>query len=157
MKIAKVVTALATMVLGGVWLQGFQTTRAAEEIAQLLEVHRADYLMGDANAWAALYAEDAVFAGGQRYLEGRQAIREYFAQVMRDFPVRTAAVSNLRIRVYNENATPTAIVNVENDATRTDASGRQVVLNTRESLVWARVQGKWLIVDHHASSRTAGQ
>jgi hypothetical protein len=62
--------------------------------------------------------------------------------------------SNLRVRVYNENATPTGIINLENNGTRTDASGRVVTLNTRESLVLVKIQGKWLIVDHHASSRT---
>jgi uncharacterized protein (TIGR02246 family) len=89
--------------------------------------------------------------GGQVNLEGRQAIREYFAKVMKDFPSRTANVSNLRIRVCNEDATPAAIVLLEDHWTRTDASGRQLVLNFRESLVWTKIQGKWLIINHHAS------
>jgi hypothetical protein len=71
--------------------------------------------------------------------------------VFKDFPTRAANVSNLRIRVYNETTMPTAIINVENHGTRTDASGRKVDLNARESLVLVKIQGKWLIVNHHAT------
>src|SRR5262249_19565885 len=106
-------------------------------------------------AWAALYAADAVFVCGQGDLEGRQAIRQYFAQVMTDFPSRTADTSNLRVRVYNENATPTAIITVDDHGTRTDTSGRQRLLNTRETLVWTKIQGRWLIVNHQATTLPA--
>ncbi len=158
MNIAKVLAFILTVVtLGSASPQG-QTSRAAQEIAQLLEVHRADYLKGDVNAWTAMYAEDAVVdgvAGGRRTLEGREAIREYFMHVMKDFPSRTIIPSNVHIRVYNEDATPTAILNLESNGTRTDASGRPLVMNFRESLVWTKIQGKWLIVNHHVSPHQA--
>jgi len=142
------------LVLGSVSGQPVETKgAAAEEIARLLEVHRTEYLKGDADAWAALYAENAIFASGARSIEGRQAIREYFAQVFKDFPTRTASVHSMRVRVYNEATSPTAIINLDNDATRTDASGKQLILNFRESLVFVKIHGKWLIVDHHASAR----
>jgi uncharacterized protein (TIGR02246 family) len=66
-----------------------------EEIARLLEKHKTDYLKGDADAWAALYAEDATFVGGQRNLQSRQAIRDSFAQLFRDFPTRYRADASL--------------------------------------------------------------
>jgi uncharacterized protein (TIGR02246 family) len=153
---AKVATVVATLVLlGSAGPHGQrQTSGVADDVTRLLNVHRADYLKGDANAWAAMYAEDAIFvgvAGGQRNLEGRETIRQYFAQVMTDFPSRTADPSNVRIRVYNEHATPTVILTVEDRGSRTDASGRRLVADFRETLVWTKIQGKWLIVNHHAS------
>jgi uncharacterized protein (TIGR02246 family) len=128
-----------------------QTSKVAEEISRLLEKHRTDYLRGDADAWAALYAEDAVFTGFKRSMGGRQTIREYFAQVFRDFPHRTVNVSSLKIRVYNESGSPTVVLNVEDTGSRIDASGKQIPLNARESLIWVRIQGKWLIVNHQAT------
>ena len=138
---------------GSGWVQRAETNGAeAEEIARLLEKHKTDYLTGDADAWAALYAEDATFVGGQRNLQSRQAIRDSFAQLFRDFPTRTVNVSNLRIRVYNEATTSAmAIINADNKGTRTDASGGLVNTNNRESVVWAKIQGKWLIVNHQTS------
>ena len=54
----------ALAVLGSGWVQRAETKEAAaEEIARLLEKHKTDYLKGDADAWAALYAEDATFVG----------------------------------------------------------------------------------------------
>jgi hypothetical protein len=73
MRSRKTICALGALaVLGSVWAQPVEKKgAAAEEIARLLEVHRTDYLKGDADAWAALYAEDATFAGGQRNLQSR--------------------------------------------------------------------------------------
>ena len=139
--------------LGGAAVQG-QANRTAEEVARLLTAHRADYVKGDADAWAAMYAEDALVVGVanyQRVLEGRPAIREYVAQVMREFPTRTADPSNIRVRVYNEKTTPTVITTLDDHGSRTDAAGRKVSLNFRETLVWTKIQGKWLIVTHQAS------
>jgi len=93
----------ALALLGIAWAQRAATKGAAtEEIERLLQKHKNDYLKGDADAWAALYAEDATFIGGPRNLQSRQAIRNSFAQGFKDFPNRTANASNLRIRVYNE-------------------------------------------------------
>jgi uncharacterized protein (TIGR02246 family) len=155
MRYPRVATVAALVLLGSAGSNGqSQNSSVADEITRLLNVHRADYLKGDTNAWTAMYAEDAIFvgvAGGQRNLEGREAIREYFAKVMTDFPTRTADPSNIRLRVYNEQATPTVILTLEDHGSRTDASGRQLVSNFRETLVWTKVQGKWYIVNHHAS------
>ena len=148
----KITSLLATLImLTSASAQTPKTSKVADEIAYLLDMHRADYLRGDADAWAALYAEDAVFTGFQRSMAGRQAIREYFAQVFKDFPNRSVNVSSSKVRVYKERATPTVVLNVEDTGSRIDASGRQVPLNARESLIWVKIQGKWLIVNHQAT------
>ena len=150
----KTVCILGTLAMLGIaWAQRAETKgEAADEIARLLEKHKGDFLKGDADAWAALYAEDATFIGGQRNLQSRRAIRDSFAQGFKDFPTRTANESNIRIRVYNEATnSPTAILNGDVKSTRTDASGRLVNANNRESLVWVKLQGKWLIVNHQNS------
>ena len=71
-----------------------QGSKVDDEISRLLERHRADYLRGDVDAWAAMYAEDAVFTGFRGSYVGRRAIRDYFAQVFQDFPNRTVNVSS---------------------------------------------------------------
>lgn len=154
----KTLIALSVVAMcGSAWAQQAITRgSAADEIARFLEVHRADYNKGDADAWAAGYAEDATFAGdtqtfGGRDLQSRQAIRDYFAQSFRDYPSRSANVANLRVRVYNEGPTATAVLNVDQVGHRTDATGRQINLNTRESITVVKMQGKWLIVNHHFS------
>jgi len=109
---AKAFTVVVTPVVLGAAAAHGQANRTAEEVTRLLTAHRADYVKGDADAWAAMYLEDALFVGVgnfQRVLEGRTAIREYFAQIMKEFPSRTADPSNLRVRVYNEQTTPTVI------------------------------------------------
>jgi uncharacterized protein (TIGR02246 family) len=144
---------LVLALLAGGWAQRAETTgAAAEEIARLLQKHKSDYLKGDVDAWAALYTDDATFIGGPRNLQSRQAIRDSFAQLFKDFPTRTANESNVRIRVYNEtSSTPTAILNADNKGTRTDASGKVVNTNNRETLAWVKIQGQWLITNHQNS------
>jgi uncharacterized protein (TIGR02246 family) len=143
----------ALAVLAGAWTQRADTKgTATDEIARLLEQHKNDYLKGDAEAWAALYAEDATFIGGPRNLQSRQAIRDSFAQGFKDFPKRTADAPNIRIRVYNETTgNPIAILNGDNTGTRTDASGTITTTHNRETLVWVKIQGRWLIVNHQNS------
>jgi uncharacterized protein (TIGR02246 family) len=116
----------AVTVLAGGWAQRPETKgTAAEEVERILQKHKSDYLKGDADAWAALYVEDATFIGGPRYLQTRQEIRDSFAQLFKDFPKRTINESNVRIRVYNETtSSPTLILNADTTGTRTDASGR---------------------------------
>jgi uncharacterized protein (TIGR02246 family) len=154
MRAWKVICVLGALsVLGSGWVQRVETKGAAsEEVARLLERHKTDYLKGDADAWAAFYSDDATFVGGQRNLQSRQAIRDSFAQLFKDFPTRTVTVSNLRIRVYNEATTsPTAVINADNKGTRTDATGKLTNTNNHESVVWAKIQGKWLIINHQTS------
>jgi uncharacterized protein (TIGR02246 family) len=143
----------AFAVLAGGWAQRAETKgAAAEEVERLLQKHKSDYLKGDADAWAALYAEDATFIGGSRNLQSRQAIRDSFVQLFKEFPNRTANESNVRIRVYNETtSSPIAILNADNKATRTDASGKVINTNNRETLAWVKFQGQWLIVNHQNS------
>ena len=143
----------ALAVLVGGWALEVQTKGAAEEeVARLLQKHKSDYLKGDADAWAALYAEDATFIGGPRNLQSRQAIRDSFAQLFKDFPNRTVGESQVRIRIYNETTSnPIAILNGDNKGTRTDASGKVINTNNRKTLAWVKIQGQWLIVNHQNS------
>lgn len=125
-------------------------TNSKAEIGQLLQKHRADYLKGDADAWASAYAADAVFTG-RKVLDGRQAIRDYFAAVFKKYPTRSISVSETQIRVYNDGPNATAVLNVADKGDRVDPAGGKVVLVVRESLVFVKTNSKWIIVDHHAS------
>jgi hypothetical protein len=47
---------------------------------------------------------------------------------------------------------PLLVINLNNNGTQTNASGRQVILSSRESLALVKIQGKWVIVNHQASA-----
>ena len=123
---------------------------ASDEISRLVETHVADYVKGNADGWASLYAEDAVFAGTSERIDGRQAIHDYFAQVFTEKPNRTESILNRSIRVYNNGPSATAVVNLETTSGHTSSSGHQVVFRSRESLVFVKIHGKWSIVDHES-------
>jgi len=126
------------------------TRAASDEIARLLEIHTADYLKGNSDAWAAMYAEDAVFSSTGDRFDGRQAIRDHFAQIFKDSPTRTISLLSRSIRVYNQGPGATAVVNLENANTRTGSSGRKIAFRSQEVLVFVRIHGHWLIVNHQA-------
>lgn len=131
----------ALILLTSASAQAPQGSTVPGEISRLLEKHRADYLRGGADAWAAMYAEDAVFTGFRGSYVGRRAVRDYFAQVFKDFPNRTVNVSSTKIRVYNESRSPTVVLNVGDTGSRINASGKPVTLNARESLIWVKETG----------------
>jgi hypothetical protein len=84
-----------------------------------------------------------------------KAVRQFATPSLRGsriFRSATADAENIRIRVYNETTgNPIAILNGDNTGTRTDASGKITTTHNRETLVWVKIQGRWLIVNHQNS------
>lgn len=92
------------------WITLFPAAALAQsdvlkELAQIAAGRVKAYEQGDANAWAATYAENAVFHAGESpfRMEGRNAIRAYFAEHFAQYPgARRYAVRQPSARVYGE-------------------------------------------------------
>jgi len=76
------------------------------------------------------------------------AIRAYFTEFFQIFPRRRFLVRQPIVRAYNDDlviSNSYAVFNV------TDQQGKVTALQLRLSTVWAKVGGRWQIVDQHTS------
>ena len=98
---------------------------------------------GDPDYMVSLYADDAILHGTTSPVlrEGHALIREYFAGLRT--PPTMSFIEPQHIRVYGDVA-----INTGNYQTRI-GDGEPIKL--RYSFVYHKVNGKWLIVDHHSS------
>ena len=70
---------------------------AKSTVAKLNEAWQSAYKVADSDRLAALYAEDAVvMAPGGELLQGREAIRDFFAEDFKDFPKHSLTTKSLR-------------------------------------------------------------
>lgn len=98
---------------------------------------------GDPDYMVSLYADDAILHGtiSPVVREGHALIREYFA-ALSSAPTMNF-VEPQHIRVYGDVA-----INTGNYETKI---GDAAPVKLRYSFVYHKVNGKWLIVDHHSS------
>jgi uncharacterized protein (TIGR02246 family) len=128
----------------------------AEEVAQLATKRGPAFPQGNLDLFMADFAENAVFTPapvGFR-LEGKQAIRDYFAGLFQDYPSRRAVGSHPLTRVYDDH---TVIVNGYVDVTLIDRSGHVRTLPLRGTTVWVKVGGRWQIADQTFSPVPSGR
>lgn len=99
---------------------------------------------GDPDFMVSLYAEDAILHGtGSPVLrEGKALIREYFAGAGAT-PPPMFFLEPMHIRVFGDTA-----VNTGNYAVRI---GTDEPITMRYSKVYRKIDGQWLIIDHHSS------
>lgn len=100
---------------------------------------------GDPDFMVSLYADDAILHGtGSPVLrEGKALIREYFAGAGAT-PPRMFFIEPMHIRVFGDVA-----VNTGNYAVQLPGNDEPIVM--RYSKVYRKVDGEWLIIDHHSS------
>jgi uncharacterized protein (TIGR02246 family) len=121
-----------------------------EEVVQIAGPRLRALQEGDVDAYTAAYADNAVFnssLSGFR-IEGREAIRAYFTELFQIYPRRRAFVRQQAVRAYNDDlviSNSYAVFNV------TDQQGKVTSLQLRSSVVWAKLGGRWQIVDQHTS------
>lgn len=121
----------------------------AEEAAQMLQQWSQAFHEGNAEALAALYAEDAVYISFlfPFRVEGREAIRATFAGFIRAFPTRALAYRQVSTRVYGG----TTVTDMYWSLMWGDAKGNVRTAHGRSSATSVEVQGRRVIVDHHTS------
>ena len=96
----------------------------------------------------ALYAEDACLWGTLSPVQrtGSAAIRDYFEQAF-VYQNRKVIFNSTCIRCYDDMAVSSGAYTFS-----FDRDGEKQVIPSRFSLVYARLDGKWLIVEHHSSA-----
>jgi uncharacterized protein (TIGR02246 family) len=122
----------------------------AEEVAQIAAPRLGALESGNIDAYVAAYADNAVFfaAFSPFRIDGKEAIRTYFSELLRMYPKVRVIVRQPSTRVYNDDL---VIQNAYFVLNWTNDKGDQKVFNVRGSTTWAKVNGHWLIVDQHVS------
>ena len=142
-----IVTLCILMLLGGVvevW------AGPAEEVAQIAGPRLQALQEGNLDAYVAAYADNAVFQSSLTAfrIEGKEAIRAYFAELFNLYPARRVFSRQPVIRAYNDDL---VVQNGYAVLYLTDAKGQLLTYHTRSSVTWAKIGGRWLIVDQHTS------
>lgn len=125
-----------------------------EEVRESVREFIKAYNDGNAEALASFYAENAVWVpgGGPFRIEGRAAIQGTWTGFFQRNTVRLA-VRQPEFRAYGENvvASNSYYTFIAIDK----ASGKATVSHGRASVTRLKVDGKWLIINHHGSNLPA--
>ena len=119
------------------------------ELASLAPQWATAFSKGDLNALMSLYDKDALMWGtsSSSMRKGSNAIRDYYTKLLRAFPGTRVSLEETTLRVYGEAAVNSGSYTM----TRVSREGGDSVTAARFTMVSARREGKWLIVDHHLS------
>lgn len=142
--IARVLTLILAVLIGEAW------AGPAEEVAQISGTRPQAFLDGNVDAYTAAFADNAVFksAVSPFRIEGKEAIRAFFAQLFQMYPKRNLFIRQPVARVYNDDLVIQnfyAVFNVTNE------KGEARTYDLRITATWAKFGGRWQIVDQHAS------
>jgi uncharacterized protein (TIGR02246 family) len=146
----KTAAALAIAVLAVAGCSADDSSPTQQEIAGLFDEWNSTLARGDAKAVADLYAADGVLLPTLSPIirANREQIAEYFAN---DFlpkkPQGTITESHVRI-LDEENATHSG--NYRFALTAKD--GTKSTVDARFTYVYEKIDGRWLIVEHHSSA-----
>jgi uncharacterized protein (TIGR02246 family) len=126
-----------------------------EEVAEIAAPRLQALHDGNLDAYMAAFADNAVFqsAFSAFRVEGKAAIRGHFSQVFQIYPKRLVLPRQSVSRAYNDDL---VISNSYSILYLTDQQGHVTIHPTRNSVVWARVGGRWQIVDQHGSQLPVG-
>ena len=145
-----IVSLLISATVSNVW------AGAEEEIAQLRQQRIQAFSDGNLDAFVDSFADNAVVTppGEPFRIEGKDAIRAYYAALFQNFPTRRVIARQSSIRVYQDS---TAIVNNYAHLILVDRSGKRTAINGRASFTYVRIGGRWLVVDQHSSTLPTSQ
>jgi len=121
-----------------------------EEVAQIAGPRNQMFEEGNADALVSAFADNAVLTSslsGYR-IEGKEAIRAYFTRLFQLYPTRRLFTRQPAARAYNDDL---VVQNSYNALYLTDQKGQVTQLTLRGSVVWAKVGGRWQMVDQHVS------
>jgi uncharacterized protein (TIGR02246 family) len=119
------------------------------ELASLPPQWAAAFSKGDLNALMSLYDKEALMWGtsSSSVRKGSNAIRDYYTKLLKAFPGTRVSLEETTLRVYGEAAVSSGSYTMA----RVAREGGDSVTAARFTMVYARREGKWLIVDHHLS------
>jgi len=121
-----------------------------EEVAQIAGPRLQALQDGNVDAYVAAYADNAVFHSSlvPFRMEGKEAIRAYFSELFQLYPKRRVLQGQPIARAYNDDL---VIRNAYSVLYLTDQKGQVMTYATRSSVTWAKLGGRWQIVDQHTS------
>ena len=133
-----------------VHVAGLAWAGPVEEVAQIAAARGSAFQDGNAEAYTADFADNAAFHSSFSAfrIEGKAAIKAYFTELFLNYPRRHLFIRQPTARAYNDDLVVTdgyATLNLLNER------GDPKIFETRYSLVWAKVGGRWQIVDQHVS------
>lgn len=123
----------------------------AEEIAQIGAERGKAFREGNLDRMMADYADNAVLISARDSfrVEGKEAIRGYYAKFFEQFPTRAAFGRQPSTRVYGNDTV--VVQNAYLHLRLVDRAGQVTDLFTRISQTWVRQAGQWWLVDQHLS------
>lgn len=121
-----------------------------EEVTQIAGPRLKAFHEGDLDAFTAAYADNAVVNSSFSAfrIEGKEAIRAYYTEFFQTYPRRRFLVRHSALRAYNDDL---VISNSYAAMNLTDQQGKVTPFQLRSSLVWAKLGGRWQVVDQHVS------
>lgn len=120
-----------------------------EALPPVAEQWATAFSKGDLDALMKLYDEDALMWGtsSSGIRKGANAIRQYYAQLLKAFPGTRVALQATNPRRYGDTGVNSGAFTMR----RTASDGRVVVTSARFTMTYVSRGGRWLIVDHHSS------
>lgn len=127
-----------------------------KEVAEVAAPRAKAYITGDLEGWTAAFAENATFYSSLApfRMDGKTALRAYFADYFAMHPTRKYTVRQNTLRAYGDNL---VVANGYFDLIATDRTGKTVLSYGRYSVIFAKLDGRWQIVDQHNSLLAAPQ
>jgi hypothetical protein len=122
----------------------------AEEIAQISGARGQAFEEGTPDTYSADFADNAVLTSSFSAfrIEGKAAIRSYFAELFQLYPKRRVLPRHPAIRMYNDDL---VVQNGYFSLYMTSQKGDVAVFQLRSSVTWGKIGGRWQIVDQHVS------
>lgn len=122
----------------------------AEDVAQIAASRGQAFQDGNAEAYAAAFADNAVLQSSFSpfRIEGKEAVKGYFVELFLTYPRRHLFIRQSSTRVYKDDL---VIQNGYAALSMLNERGDLKTFDTRYSLTWTKIGGKWQIVDQHVS------
>lgn len=124
------------------------TSVAIHEVRQAYEQLMNSFSSGDSDEYFACFHQDASFVfPDEPLLEPRSTYRSAWSRWQREGVRFTDVVADdVRVRVFGDTAVVTHRI-----ATTVNVRGKTTVDRERESIIFARLAGRWLAVHEHLS------
>lgn len=134
-------------------LMGFVSSSMAgpaEEVTQLAAARGQAFEGGMVDGYVADVAENGVLTSSLSALriEGKAAIQAFYVELFQLYPKRRVFTRQPMIRVYNDDL---VVQNAYFALDATNQKGDVALLTLRSSTTWAKLGGRWQIVDQHVS------
>jgi uncharacterized protein (TIGR02246 family) len=142
------IAALSTLIVMSFVAQAW--AGPGEEVAQISGSRGQAFEEGTADTYSADFADNGVLTSSLSAfrIEGKAAIRSYFAELFQLYPKRRVFTRQPAMRVFNDDL---VVQNAYFALHLTNQKGDVTIFQLRSSVTWGKISGRWQIVDQHVS------